>query len=241
MEPPVRILVVDDEPSLLKALRHSLEREGYQVVTAPNGSRALQLAKDQDFDLLILDLMLPEVDGLAVCRQVRLRSNLPIIMLTARSEDLDKIIGLEMGADDYVTKPFNMRELLARVKALLRRSRAVPFDNHEVVTIEDLQVDLARQRVLVRGREVELTAREFAILQVLVRHPGRVYHRSDLIKLVWGYEQDSDDRTIDVHIRRLREKLELDSSRPNYILTKWGVGYYFNDRLEPPRERGSQL
>lgn len=231
MEPPVRILVVDDEPSLLKALKHSLEREGYQVVTAQTGAKALQLINDQDFDLLVLDLMLPEVDGLAVCRQVRLRSNLPIIMLTARSEDLDKIIGLEMGADDYVTKPFNMRELLARIRALLRRSRAVPFSNQATISIGDLQVDLARQRVLVRGREVELTAREFSILQVLVRHPGRVYHRSDLLKLVWGYEQTSDDRTIDVHIRRLREKLELDPSRPKYILTKWGVGYYFNDRL----------
>lgn len=224
------ILVVDDEPSLVKGLRLSLEQEGFQVTTATDGREALTKFKAGAFDLIVLDLMLPEVDGLAVCRQIRQTDMTPIIMLTAKADDFDKVLGLELGADDYLTKPFNTRELLARIRAILRRAdRPTREEQSSRAKVGDLLLFLPQRRAEVAGRPLDLTAREYDLLELLAKHPGVVYTRQQLLDLVWGYEFAGDDRTVDVHVRRIREKLEETPSKPRYLRTKWGVGYF----LEP--------
>ena len=223
----MKILVVDDERLLVKGIKFNLENEGYQVETAFDGRKAVELARAESFDLIILDLMMPELDGLEACLQIREFSNVPIIMLTARGQDTDKIIGFECGADDYVTKPFNILELKARVRALLRRSGAAGGGRSGVITVGRLGLDPELRVALRDGEPVELTAREYDLFELLVKNPRRVYSRENLMNVVWGYSYSGDYRTVDVHIRRLREKLEENPASPEYILTKWGVGYYF--------------
>ena len=220
-----KILVVDDEKVLVKGIKFNLENEGYQVEVGYDGEEAVEKARGGNFDLVILDLMMPKIDGLQACMRIREFSNVPIIMLTARSEDTDKIIGFEYGADDYVTKPFNILELKARIRALLRRAGAA-VQKDERLCAGHIALD-PDARAAWRGEEsVELTAKEFDLMELLLRNPGRVYSRENLLNVVWGYEYIGDYRTVDVHVRRLREKLELDPANPQYILTKWGVGYY---------------
>ncbi|NLO98467.1 MAG: response regulator transcription factor [Peptococcaceae bacterium] len=227
-----KILIVDDEELLVKGLKRSLEAAGFETDTAYNGSQALEKSLNQPFDLIILDLMLPEIDGFEVFRRVRQVSQIPIIMVTAKGEDVDKIIGLELGADDYLAKPFNTRELIARIKAVLRRSSRQGTDssagNTGLIRVGSVIINTSRRTVLVEGKEIDnLTAKEFDVLLLLAKHPGQVYTREDLIRLVWGYDYIGEDRTVDVHIRRLRDKIEPDPAHPRYVLTKWGVGYYF--------------
>ena len=223
----MKILVVDDEKVLLKGIKFNLEGEGYQVEVGYDGEQAVELARSGSFDLIILDLMMPKIDGLQACMRIREFSTVPIIMLTARSEDTDKIIGFECGADDYMTKPFNILELKARVRALLRRSgMTAQKDRGSRLTAGPITVDADERAAWRSGERVELTAKEFDLIDLLMRNPGRVYSRENLLNVVWGYEYAGDYRTVDVHIRRLREKLEPDSANPEYILTKWGVGYY---------------
>ena len=222
----MKILVVDDEKLLVKGIKFNLENEGYQVECAYDGAAAVELARAGKFDLIILDLMMPEIDGLEACMRIREFSNVPIIMLTARSEDTDKIIGFECGADDYITKPFNILELKARIRAMLRRSTGASQAKSQI-TVGDLTLD-TEQRVAIRdGKTVELTAKEYDLIELLMKNPRRVYSRENLINVVWGYSYTGDYRTVDVHIRRLREKLERQPAEPEYIMTKWGVGYYF--------------
>ena len=225
----MKILVVDDERLLVKGIKFNLENEGYQVECAYDGAAAVELARSGGFDLIILDLMMPEIDGLEACMRIREFSNVPIIMLTARSEDADKIIGFECGADDYITKPFNILELKARIRALLRRAGAAAQQQREAdrLTQGAITLDVAERAAWRDGEPVELTAKEFDLMVLLMQNPGRVYSRENLLNLVWGYEYMGDFRTVDVHVRRLREKLEPDPANPQYILTKWGVGYYF--------------
>ena len=224
----MKILVVDDEKLLVKGIKFNLENEGYQVECAYDGAAAVELARAGKFDLIILDLMMPEIDGLEACMRIREFSNVPIIMLTARSEDTDKIIGFECGADDYLTKPFNILELKARIRALLRRaSGSVQARQQSRITVGGLTLD-TEQRVAIRdGETVELTAKEYDLRERLMKNPRRVYSRENLMNVVWGYSYTGDYRTVDVHIRRLREKLERTPAEPEYIMTKWGVGYYF--------------
>ena len=224
----MKILVVDDERLLVKGIKFNLENEGYQVECAYDGAAAVDLAREGQFDLIILDLMMPEIDGLEACMRIREFSNVPIIMLTARSEDTDKIIGFECGADDYITKPFNLLELKARIRAMLRRaSGGAQGRPASRITIGELTLD-TEQRVAVReGETVELTAKEYDLIELLMKNPRRVYSRENLMNVVWGYSYTGDYRTVDVHIRRLREKLDKTPADPEYILTKWGVGYYF--------------
>ena len=224
----MKILVVDDEKLLVKGIKFNLENEGYQVECAYDGAAAVELARTGGFDLIILDLMMPEVDGLEACMRIREFSNVPIIMLTARSEDTDKIIGFESGADDYITKPFNILELKARIRAMLRRaSGGAQGKPSTLITIGGITLD-TEQRVAIRdGESVDLTAKEYDLIELLMKNPRRVYSRENLMNVVWGYSYAGDYRTVDVHIRRLREKLERNSAEPEYILTKWGVGYYF--------------
>jgi len=217
-----KIMVVDDEQTLVKALSFALEKEGFMVSPAYNGEEALQKWKENRFDLVILDLMMPGMDGYEVCRRLRQESNIPIIMLTARAEDIDKIQGLELGADDYVTKPFNPRELIARIKSVLRRSQR---EISGAIEVSDLKIDLVRHRVTLKGKQVELTSKEFALLSLMARNAGHVFSREQLLQQVWGYDFLGDPRTVDVHIRHLREKIEPDPSRPTYIITVWGAGY----------------
>ncbi len=226
----MKILVVDDEQLLVKGVKFNLENEGYTVETAYDGAAAVELARTGGFDLIILDLMMPQVDGLTACMKIREFSNVPVIMLTARGEDADKIIGLESGADDYITKPFNILELKARIRALLRRANAAAqqegAQHGALLSAGGITLD-PEQRVALRGGEVvELTAKEYDLMELLVKNPRRVYSRENLMDLVWGYTYAGDYRTVDVHIRRLREKLEENPAAPQYILTKWGVGYY---------------
>ena len=225
---PMKILVVDDERLLVKGIKFNLENEGYQVECAYDGTAAVELARTGGFDLIILDLMMPEIDGLEACMRIREFSNVPIIMLTARSEDTDKIIGFECGADDYITKPFNILELKARIRAMLRRASAGGQGRAaKCIAAGDLTLD-TEQRVAIRdGQVVELTAKEYDLVELLMKNPRRVYSRENLMNVVWGYSYTGDYRTVDVHIRRLREKLERRPAEPEYILTKWGVGYYF--------------
>ena len=221
-----KILVVDDEKVLVKGIKFNLENEGYQVDVGYDGEQAVELARNGNFDLIILDLMMPKIDGLQACMRIREFSNVPIIMLTARSEDTDKIIGFEYGADDYITKPFNILEVKARIRALLRRSGAAGQKESGRLSAGHIALDPNARAVWKGTESVELTAKEFDLLELLLRNPGRVYSRENLLNVVWGYEYMGDYRTVDVHVRRLREKLELDSANPEYILTKWGVGYY---------------
>ncbi len=227
----MKILVVDDEQLLVKGMKFNLENEGYTVETAYDGATAIDMAKTGDFDLIILDLMMPQVDGLTACMRIREFSNVPIIMLTARSEDTDKIIGLESGADDYITKPFNILELKARIRALLRRANAAPQQKTQntLLSAGGVTLDLEQRVALKDGQVVELTAKEYDLIELFVKNPRRVYSRENLMDLVWGYTYAGDYRTVDVHIRRLREKLEDDPAAPQHILTKWGIGYYFKD------------
>ena len=224
----MKILVVDDEKLLVKGIKFNLENEGYQVECAYDGAAAVELARSGGFDLIILDLMMPEIDGLEACMRIREFSNVPVIMLTARSEDTDKIIGFECGADDYITKPFNILELKARIRAMLRRaSGGAQGKASSQITAGGLTLD-TEQRVAIRdGETVELTAKEYDLIELLMKNPRRVYSRENLMNVVWGYSYAGDYRTVDVHIRRLREKLERHPAEPEYILTKWGVGYYF--------------
>ena len=224
-----KILVVDDEKLIVKGIRFALEQDGYEVTCAYDGEEALQYAKETEFDVILLDLMLPKVPGLEVCQQIREFSNVPIIMLTAKGEDIDKILGLEYGADDYMTKPFNVLVLKARIKAILRRTQKNEAEKAapKSIEIDGLKMDCESRRVFVDGREVNLTAKEFDVLELLAFNPNKVYSRENLLNMVWGYEYPGDVRTVDVHIRRLREKIEANPSEPRYVHTKWGVGYYF--------------
>ena len=223
----MKILVVDDEKTLVKGIKFNLENEGYQVECAYDGAAAVELARNEKFDLLILDVMMPEVDGLEACMRIREFSNVPIIMLTAKGEDADKLMGFECGADDYLTKPFNILELKARVRALLRRAAGVQRSQGSVLTAGDLSLN-TEERIAIRdGKTVDLTAKEYDLIELLMRNPRRVYSRENLMNVVWGYTYAGDYRTVDVHIRRLREKLERDPASPEHIMTKWGVGYYF--------------
>ena len=224
-----RILVVDDEKVMVKGIRFNLENEGYEVDVGYNGREAVDKARAADYDLIILDLMMPELDGLEACMEIRTFSTVPIIMLTARSEDNDKLLGFEYGADDYITKPFNILEVKARVKALLRRASTVRKQEEDGrLSGGGLTMDPASRRTWKDGQPVELTAREFDLLELLMKNPGRVYSREQLLNLVWGYEYTGEYRTVDVHIRRIREKVEDDPANPELLRTKWGVGYYFD-------------
>ena len=223
----MKILVVDDEALLVKGIRFNLQNEGYDVITGSNGLEAVQLANDPDLRLIVLDVMMPEMDGLTACAKIREFSNVPIILLTAKADDMDKLIGFDHGADDYLTKPFNILELKARIKALLRRSAATEQFTSNLLSIGNISLDCNARNVFVNGRPVDLTAKEFDVIEFFMRNPNRVYSREALLDTLWTYEYRSDIRTVDVHIRRLREKLEENPAEPNYIMTKWGVGYYF--------------
>ncbi|HJC87798.1 MAG TPA: response regulator transcription factor [Candidatus Eisenbergiella intestinigallinarum] len=226
-----KVLVVDDEKLIVKGIRFSLEQEGMEVTCAYDGEEALEAAKNTEFDIILLDIMLPKLTGLEVCQQIREFSNVPIIMLTAKDNDMDKIMGLEYGADDYITKPFNILEVKARIKAIMRRtsSRDREASGPKTVVNGDLKLDCDSRRVYIAGREVNLTAREFDLLELLALNPNKVYSRENLLKLVWGNDYPGDVRTVDVHIRRLREKIESNPSEPKYVHTKWGVGYFFRN------------
>ena len=223
----MKILVVDDEALLVKGIRFNLKNEGYDVITGSNGLEAVSLAQDPDVALILLDVMMPEMDGLTACSKIREFSNVPIILLTAKADDIDKLIGFDHGADDYITKPFNILELKARIRAMLRRTAQVqkPQDNN--LTVGSITLDLDARNAYRSNVLVDLTAKEFDVIEFLMRNPNRVYSREALLDTIWAYEYRSDIRTVDVHIRRLREKLEENPAEPQYIMTKWGVGYYF--------------
>ncbi len=226
----MKILVVDDEKTIVKGIKFNLEREGYEVDACYDGEAAIELARTEQYAVILLDLMMPKVDGLEACQQIRQFSNVPIIMLTARSEDGDKLMGFESGADDYVTKPFNIMELKARIRALIRRSSmpgSAQQKTDDKLIRGQIEIDPERRSAKRYGETVELTVKEFDLIELLMRNPGKVYSRENLLDLVWGYDYQGDIRTVDVHIRRLREKLEKQPNSPEYIITKWGVGYYF--------------
>ena len=226
-----RILLVDDEPTMLKGLKYSLEQDGYEILTAQDGEEALSVFFDNEVDLVLLDVMLPKMDGIQVCQRIREQSNVPIIMLTAKGEDMDKILGLEYGADDYMTKPFNILEVKARIKNILRRaSQPVAAEDKKVIRVRDLVVNVINRSVTLGGKEVRLTAKEFDLLQLFINNRGKVFSREAMLETVWKYDYMGDARTVDVHIRRLREKIERNTSQPEFIFTKWGVGYYFTDK-----------
>ena len=226
----MKILIVDDEKLLVKGIKFNLEQDGYETETAYDGEEALKLARDKSISLIILDLMLPSIDGLTVCQKIREFSSVPIIMLTAKTEDMDKILGLEYGADDYLTKPFNILELKARIKAILRRvTNSSVAAAKPSVSAGGIELDYNLRRVKIGNRIIELTAKEFDLCDLFVSNPGKVYSRENLLDIVWGYDYPGDIRTVDVHVRRLREKIEEDAAIPTYILTKWGVGYYFKE------------
>ncbi len=225
-----KILVVDDERPIAEILKYNLEKEGFEVVMAYDGQEALELVAEEQPDLIILDIMLPKKDGFTVCREIRSAKPVPIIMLSARETEIDKVLGLELGADDYVTKPFSAREVTARVKAILRRSRAnYPKGSESQLRCGSLLMDFNRMEVLRSGHPVDLTYREFELLSYMMRHPGHVFSRKQLLDEVWGYDYILDERTVDVTVRRLREKIELNPADPAYIHTKRGVGYYFKE------------
>ena len=224
-----KVLVVDDEKLIVKGIRFSLEQDDMEVDSAYDGEEALEMAKKKEYDIILLDVMLPKIEGFDVCRQIREFSDVPIVMLTAKGEDMDKILGLEYGADDYITKPFNILEVKARIKAIMRRTskKEVSVPAPKVITKGELKVDCEGRRVFSGERELNLTAKEFDLLELLATNPNKVYSRENLLNIVWGYEYPGDARTVDVHIRRLREKIEVNPSDPKYVYTKWGVGYYF--------------
>jgi len=224
-----RVLVVDDEKLIVKGIRFSLEQDDMEVDCAYDGEEALELAKRNRYDMILLDVMLPKMTGFEVCQQIREFSNVPIVMLTAKGEDMDKILGLEYGADDYITKPFNILEVKARIKAIIRRTtrKGEDKESQRVVEKGGMRLDCDGRRVSIDGKEINLTAKEFEVLELLMKNPGKVYSRENLLKLVWGSDYPGDVRTVDVHIRRLREKIENVPGEPVYVRTKWGVGYYF--------------
>ena len=222
-----KILVVDDEALLVKGIRFNLQNDGYEVMTGCDGVEAVELAMSQSPDLIVLDVMMPRMDGLQACSKIREFSDVPIILLTAKSGDMDKLLGFDQGADDYLTKPFNILELKARIRALLRRSGGAQKPAENLLTIGDITLDLNVRNAYVRGKNVELTAKEFDVVEFLMQNPNKVYSREALLDTIWSYEYRSDIRTVDVHIRRLREKLEDNPAEPKFIMTKWGVGYYF--------------
>lgn len=224
-----RILVVDDEKVMVKGIRFNLENEGYEVDVGYNGRQAVDMARAADYDLIILDLMMPELDGLEACMEIRTFSTVPIIILTARGEDTDKLLGFEYGADDYITKPFNILEVKARIKAIMRRIEKNSDSNgaRKLLVKGALKMDLENRRIYIYEHEINLTAREFDVLELLAKNPNKIYSRMDLLNLIWGKDYPGDERTVDVHIRRLREKIEESPSNPRYVHTKWGVGYYF--------------
>lgn len=224
-----RVLVVDDEKLIVKGIRFSLEQDGMDVDAAYDGEEALELVKGNAYDLILLDVMLPKLDGFEVCQQIREFSDVPIVMLTAKGEDMDKILGLEYGADDYITKPFNILEVKARIKAIMRRTgkRENTHASGKMILKGSMSIDCESRRVVIEDREVNLTAKEFDLIELLATNPNKVYSRENLLNIVWGYEYPGDARTVDVHIRRLREKIEKNPSDPKYVHTKWGVGYYF--------------
>ncbi|MBQ7556778.1 MAG: response regulator transcription factor [Lachnospiraceae bacterium] len=224
-----RILVVDDEKLIVKGIKYSLEQDGMQVETAGDGEEALEKFSAGGFDLILLDVMLPKLDGFAVCQRIREESGVPIIMLTAKGDDMDKILGLDNGADDYITKPFNILEVKARIKAILRRTSPEGSQKPQGsgIVSGDLRLDTENRRIYVKNREISLTAKEFDVLELLASNPGKVYSRVELLHTVWGRDYPGDERTVDVHIRRLREKIEESPSEPRYVRTRWGIGYYF--------------
>ena len=225
-----RVLVVDDEKLIVKGIRFSLEQDGMEVDCAYDGEEALQLIRENEYDIILLDVMLPKLTGFEVCQQVREFSSVPVVMLTAKGDDMDKILGLEYGADDYITKPFNILEVKARIKAIMRRTKksAPEKEKSRVIDKGDLHMDCESRRLNIGGREINLTAKEFDLLELMALNPNKVYSRDHLLNAVWGYDYPGDVRTVDVHIRRLREKIEENPSEPKYVHTKWGVGYYFN-------------
>ena len=223
-----KILVVDDEKLIVKGIRFSLEQDGMEVNCAYDGVEALEYAKNCEYDLVLLDVMLPKLDGFQVCQQIREFSDMPIVMLTAKSEDMDKILGLEYGADDYITKPFNILEVKARIKAIMRRTSKREEPAPKTLLVKGtMKIDCESRRVFIGEREINLTAKEFDVLELLAMNPNKVYSRENLLNLIWGADYPGDARTVDVHIRRLREKIEKNPSEPQYVHTKWGVGYYF--------------
>lgn len=223
-----KVLVVDDEKLVVKGIKFSLEQDGMEVDTAFDGEEALEMINEKEYNMILLDLMLPKMDGLEVCQNIREFSDVPIIIITAKSEDMDKIMGLEYGADDYITKPFNILEVKARIKAILRRNaKNNPDEYLRILEKGDLKMELDGRRLFVSGEEISLTAKEFDLLELMVGNPNKVFTREELLNTVWGYEYPGDVRTVDVHIRRLREKIEPNPGEPRYVHTKWGVGYYF--------------
>lgn len=227
-----KVLVVDDEKLIVKGIRFSLLQDGMEVDCAYDGEEALNMAKANEYDMVLLDIMLPKMDGFEVCQAIREFSDMPIIMLTAKGDDMDKILGLDFGADDYITKPFNILEVKARIKAIMRRTSGSKEKKVEASVIEkgDLRLDLDSRRLHILDKEVNLTAREFDLLELLVKNENKVYSRENLLGLVWGKDYPGDVRTVDVHVRRLREKIEVNPSEPKYVHTKWGVGYYYNQK-----------
>lgn len=225
-----KVLVVDDEKLIVKGIRFSLEQDGMEVDCAYDGEEALHMAKEHTYDMILLDVMLPKLTGFEVCQQIREFSNVPIVMLTAKGDDMDKILGLEYGADDYITKPFNILEVKARIKAIMRRTGQKDKDQNQtkVIMQGDMRLDCEGRRVYIGDKEINLTAKEFEVLELMIKTPNKVYSREGLLKLIWGEDYPGDVRTVDVHIRRLREKIEKSPSEPRYVHTKWGVGYYFN-------------
>ncbi|HIR89327.1 MAG TPA: response regulator transcription factor [Candidatus Fimimorpha faecalis] len=228
-----KVLVVDDEKMIVKGIRFSLMQEQMEVDCAYDGEEAVEKARNTEYDIVLLDVMLPKLDGFQVCQQIREFSNMPIIMLTAKGDDMDKILGLDYGADDYITKPFNILEVKARIKAIMRRNHQKPIadtkEKSTKIVAGDLRLDTEGRRVFIKGKEINVTAKEFDLLELLVTNPNKVYSRENLLNIVWGYEYPGDVRTVDVHIRRLREKIEENPSEPKYVHTKWGVGYYFKN------------
>ena len=226
-----RILLVDDEPLILKGLTYTLEQEGYETDIAMDGEEAMVKFLAHPYDLVLLDVMLPKMDGLTVCQRIREVSNVPIIMLTAKGEDMDKILGLEYGADDYMTKPFNILEVRARIRTVLRRMTMVsPAEERKIIRVRDLEVNLLKRTVTLAGEPVKLTAKEFDLLHLFITNRGRPFSRHEMLEHIWKYDYSGDARTVDVHIRRLREKIERNTDKPEFILTKWKVGYYFTDQ-----------
>ena len=225
-----KVLIVDDEKLIVKGIKFSLEQDGYETDCAYDGEEALEMAKAKDYDIILLDLMLPKLDGYEVCQRIREFSKTPIIMLTAKGDDMDKILGLDYGADDYMTKPFNILEVKARIKAVMRRSRKeeTAKPKGETLSAGGLTLDLENRRTFKGNEEIPLTSKEFEIIRILMENPGKVYKRDDLLKAVWGDDFPGDERTVDVHVRRLREKIESDAGNPTYVHTRWGIGYYFS-------------
>ena len=224
-----KVLVVDDEKLIVKGIRFSLEQDGMEVDCAYDGQEALDMAMANAYDMILLDVMLPKMDGFEVCQRIREFSNIPIVMLTAKGDDMDKILGLEYGADDYITKPFNILEVKARIKAIMRRTTPPVVKEHKLTEIKsgDFTINTENRRLFIQNREINVTSKEFDMLLLLVTNPGKVYSREDLLRTIWGEDYPGDARTVDVHIRRLREKIEPNASEPRYVHTKWGVGYYY--------------